>query len=59
MTVNSELAEQYLSAGETLQKSGKLEEAIAQYQKILALKTDEAVAHSKIAEIYYAQQKYV
>ena len=52
MTVNSELASQYLSAGDGLQKSGNFDEAIAQYQKILALKTDEAVAHSKIAEIY-------
>jgi hypothetical protein len=37
MTVNSELAEQYLSAGDGLQESGNFDEA-AQYEKILALK---------------------
>jgi hypothetical protein len=38
MTVNSELAEQYLSPGDGLQESGNFDEAIAQYEKILALK---------------------
>jgi len=59
MTANSELAEQYLSAGDSLQKSGKLEEAIAQYQKLLAIQADSPIALNKIAEIYYTQQKYV
>jgi tetratricopeptide (TPR) repeat protein len=38
MTVNSELASLHLSAGDELQESGNFDEAIAQYEKILALK---------------------
>jgi hypothetical protein len=38
MTVNSELASQHLSAGDGLQESGNFDEAIAPYEKILALK---------------------
>jgi hypothetical protein len=38
MTVNSELASLHLSAGDGLQELGNFDEAIAQYEKILALK---------------------
>ena len=44
MTINSELASQHLETGDRLQQSDKFEEAIAL---------------NKLAEVYYAQQKYV